>query len=142
QTIIRHSESDRFRYGARDVRVERRGKDNATIVVRPNGDRVVTVVDPDGFLLRRSRIGRDGREIIIIDNRPRPGFVRRPGFGGFVVNLRPPVIRIPRERYIVELDRADPRLIFETLVAPPVELIERPYMLDEIRYSSDLRDRM
>jgi len=143
QTIIRHSEVDRFRYGARDVRVERRGNDNVTVIVRPDGARVVTVLDNDGFLLRRSRILPDGREIIIIDNRPRgPGFVRGGGYGGFFVSLPPPVIRIPRERYIVEDEYADRVLLYETLLAPPVEAIERPYSLDEIRYSAPLRDRM
>jgi OOP family OmpA-OmpF porin len=147
QTIIRHSEVDRFRYGARDVRMERRGEENATVVVRPNGDTIVTTVDNDGFLLRRSRILPDGREIIIIDNRPRrPGFsgggYDRGGFAGFFVSLPPPVIRIPRERYIVEIEQASPALLYETLIAPPVDVIERPYTLDEIRYSAPLRDRM
>lgn len=143
QTIIRHSEVDRFRYGARDVRTERRGNDNITIVVRPGGERVVTVVDGNGFLLRRSRILPDGREIIIIDNRPRgPGFVAGGGYGGFFVNLPPPIIRIPRERYIVEDEQATPELVYETLTAPPLEQIERRYSLDEVRYSAPLRDRM
>ena len=143
QTIIRHSEVDRFRYGAQDVRMERRGNDNVTIVVRPGGDRVVTVVDENGFLLRRSRILPDGREVIIIDNRPRgSGFVAGGGYGGFFVNLQPPVIRIPRERYIVEDDQASPALLYETLIAPPLERIERRYSLDEIRYTAPLRDRM
>jgi outer membrane protein OmpA-like peptidoglycan-associated protein len=158
QTIIRHSEVDRFRYGAQDVRTERRGNENVTIVVRPGGDRIVTTVDENGFLLRRSRLLPDGREIIIIDNRPRgafldpgPGFPPNPGrvgygqgsgFGGFYVNLPPPIIHIPRERYIVETERASPTLIYDTLLAPPVEVIERPYSLDEIRYSAPLRDRM
>jgi OmpA-OmpF porin, OOP family len=143
QTIIRHSEIDRFRYGAQDVRMERRGNDNVTVVVRPGGDRVVTVVDENGFLLRRSRILPDGREIIIIDNRPRgPGFRGGGGYGGFFVNLQPPIIRIPRERYIVDDEGASPELIYDTLRASPVEVIERPYSLDEIRYSAPLRDRM
>ena len=143
QSIIRHSEVDRFRYGAQDVRMERRGNDNVTIVVRPGGDRVVTVVDENGFLLRRSRILPDGREIIIIDNRPRgPGFVAGGGYGGFFVNLPPPVIHIPRERYIVEDEQASPALLYETLIAPPLERIERRYSLDEIRYTAPLRDRM
>lgn len=148
--IIRHNETDRFRYGARDVRMERRGNNNATVVVRPNGDRIVTLVDDDGFLIRRSRILPSGREIIIIDNRrPRP---RLPpgaaavglalGAAAFFVDLPPPVVRIPRERYIVESERANPALIYDTLVAPPVDVIERPYSLDEIRYSAPLRDRM
>ncbi|MGC2781730.1 MAG: OmpA family protein [Bradyrhizobium sp.] len=139
RTIIRHDEGDRFRYGARDVHFERRGNDNVTVVVRPSGDRVVTVVDDSGYLLRRSRILPDGREIIIIDNRPRgPGF----GFGGFFVDLAPPIVRIPRERYIVEDERASPSMLYETLIAPPVDVIERPYSLEEIRYSAPLRDRM
>jgi outer membrane protein OmpA-like peptidoglycan-associated protein len=149
QTIIRHSEVDRFRYGARDVRMERRGTDNVTVVVRPNGDRVITIVDDEGFLLRRSRILPDGREIIIIDNGPgrrrlsgTPGYGAGVGFGGFLVNLSPPRIHIPRERYIVESERASPTLLYETLIAPPVDVIERPYTLDEIRYSVSLRDRM
>jgi OOP family OmpA-OmpF porin len=144
QTVIRHSEVDRFRYGAQDVRVERRGNDNVTIVVRPDGDRIVTTVDENGFLLRRSRIMRDGNEVIIIDNRPRgPGVARGGGYGGFFVNLQAPVVRIPRERYIVEYDeRANPESIYETLIAPPIEQIERAYSLDEIRYTAPLRDRM
>ena len=143
QTIIRHSEDDRFRYGARDVRTERRGNDNVTVIMRPSGDRIVTTVDENGFLLRRSRLLPDGREIIIIDNRPREaGFAAGRGFGGFFVNLPPPVIRIPRERYIVESDRADPALLYDTLIAPPVDVIDRRYTLDEIRYSAPVRDRM
>jgi outer membrane protein OmpA-like peptidoglycan-associated protein len=140
RTIIRHNEIDRFRYGARDVRMERRGNENVTVVIRPSGDRVVTVVDENGYLLRRSRILPDGREIVIIDNRPRGP--RGPGFGGYFVNLPPPVIRMPRERYIVEAQRANAALIYDTLIAPPVDAIERAYSLDEIRYNAPLRDRM
>jgi outer membrane protein OmpA-like peptidoglycan-associated protein len=125
------------------VRTERRGNDNVTVIMRPSGDRIVTTVDANGFLLRRSRLLPDGREIIIIDNRPRAaGFAAGVGFGGFFVNLPPPVIRIPRDRYIVESDRADPVLLYETLIAPPVEVIDRRYTLDEIRYSAPVRDRM
>ena len=140
RTYIRHNEVERFRYGARDVQVERRGNDNVTVVIRPDGSRVVTVVDQNGYLLRRSRILPDGREIIILENRP-----RGPGFAGpesFFVNVAPPVIRIPRERYIVDMRVATPALVYDTLVAPPVEAIDRPYSLDEIRYSAPLRDHM
>jgi OmpA-OmpF porin, OOP family len=110
---------------------------------------VLTVVDDEGFLIRRSRIGPDGREIVIIENGPhRPRFGGAPGFqvglpfGRLLVELPPPRIHIPRERYIVETERAPAPLLFETLVAPPVDVIERPYTLDEIRYSVSLRDRM
>jgi OOP family OmpA-OmpF porin len=145
QSFVRHNEVERFRYGARDVQVRQMGAETRTIVVRPDGTLIITVTDRDGQLIRRIRRDDRGREIIIIDNGfrrppPRPGFV--PGFGGFYVDLPPPMVRIPRERYIVEAETADPRLIYDTLVAPPVERIDRRYTLDEIRYSPAVRDRM
>jgi len=33
-------------------------------------------------------------------------------------------------------------LIYDTMMAPPVERIERRYSLDEIRYSGSVRQRM
>jgi outer membrane protein OmpA-like peptidoglycan-associated protein len=135
RAFIRHSDVDRFRYGARDVRVETRGRDHVTTVVLPNGQRVVTVLDSDGRLLRRSR-WVDNREIVIIDQRPHPV-----GYSAFV-ELPPPIIRIPRERYIVEAAVAPPAMIYDTLMAPPVEAIDQPYSLDQVRYSYSLRERM
>ena len=150
QTIIRNNDGDRFRYGARDVRVDRRGNDNVTTVIRPNGDRIVNVVDQNGFLQRRSRFLPDGREVIIIDNRhrgPSAGAIAAGvgiglGIGALIVSMPPPVIHIPRERYIVDYGVAPPAYVYDALMAPPVEVIERPYTLDEIRYSAPLRDRM
>jgi outer membrane protein OmpA-like peptidoglycan-associated protein len=144
RSYVRHNEVDRFRYGARDVQVRQQGAETRTIVIRPDGSQIITVNDRDGRLIRRIRRDDRGREIIIIDNsfrpRPRPGFAV--GVGGFFVDLAPPVVRIPRERYIVEAEHAEPGLIYETLIAPPVERIDRRYTLDEIRYSPSVRDRM
>jgi outer membrane protein OmpA-like peptidoglycan-associated protein len=97
--------------------------------------RIVSIVGPDGRLLRRLRRYPNGREVIIIDNRPRGG-------PGFFLSLAPPVIRIPRERYIVEAAAAPPAVVYETLTAPPVEPLDRAYALDEVRYNVNLRDRM
>ena len=138
RTIIRHSETDRFRWQARDVRVERRGADTVTVFERPDGSRLYTETDESGRLLRRYRRAPDGREIIIIDNR----YGGPPKVGGYFVNLPPPVIRIPRERYIVDARYARPDDIYYALWAAPVAHIERPYTLDEIRYSPSLRERM
>jgi OOP family OmpA-OmpF porin len=143
QSFVRHNDIDRFRYGARDVQVRQQGGETRTVVIRPDGTQIITVTDREGRLLRRSRLV-GGREIIIIDNSfrppPRPGYA--PGFGGYYVDLPPPVVRIPRERYIVDAEYADQRLLYETLIAPPVERIDRRYSLDEIRYSPGVRDRM
>ena len=61
---------------------------------------------------------------------------------GVILGLSAPVITIPRERYIVDVSAAPAPLLYETLEAPPLVAIERPYSLDEIRYNVALRDRM
>ena len=85
-------------------------------------------VGPSGELAALTRPALHGMQIVV----------------GAVValNLAAPVINIPRERYIVDLDVAPPDLLYETLAAPPLMAIERPYTLDEIRYNVELRDRM
>jgi len=135
QEFVRHEEMDRFRYGARDIRTEEVGGENRTIVIRPDGSEIITVTGRDGELLRRIRRDREGREIIIIDNTYRdPRAV-----GGFYIDLPPPVVRIPYDHYIVDASDAPPELIYDTMMAPPVDRIERRYSLDEIRYSPNVR---
>jgi outer membrane protein OmpA-like peptidoglycan-associated protein len=148
RVIIRHDESARFRGQGRDFSVERgpRGE-RLTIINRPGGVRIVSVVDEDGRLIRRVRRGPDGREFVLIDNRDRGDRRRRgerrggPGIG-FYIDLPPPVVRIPRERYHVYADRASEEEIEDALSADPVDDIEADYTLDEIRDSPRLRERM
>ncbi|WP_409998581.1 OmpA family protein [Bradyrhizobium sp. SZCCHNR2011] len=139
QSFVRHDEFERFRYGARDIRVDReRGGETRTVVIRPDGSQIVTITAPDGRLLRRIRRDIGGREIIIIDNTYRdPAAV-----GGFYVDLPPPEIRIPYNRYIVDAEEAPPDVIYDTLIAPPVERVQRRYSLDEVRYSPSVRQLM
>ena len=59
---------DRFRYGARDIQVQQVGNESRTVVFRPDGSQIITVVDRNGRLMRRIRRDQQGREIIIIDN--------------------------------------------------------------------------
>ena len=68
--FIRHDETERFRraYVDADVRVERRGEEQITIVRRPNGVEVVTVRDADGNLIRRVRRDPRGTETVLIEN--------------------------------------------------------------------------
>jgi outer membrane protein OmpA-like peptidoglycan-associated protein len=149
-TIIRHDDVDRFRYNARNVATERRGNNTVTIIERPDGSRVISEVDADGRLLRRVRRFANGREVVIIDNPPPrrlpAGAVIGVGVGlaaaGIFVNLPPPVVRIPRDHYILDVDGARPDDIYGVLMEPPVEPITQRYSLDEVRYSEPLRDRM
>jgi outer membrane protein OmpA-like peptidoglycan-associated protein len=137
RAMIRHDEGERLRRTSRDVRTERRpGGGNLTIAIRPGGIEVFSEFDSSGRLQRRYRRGRDGRETNLIDNR------RFRGGGPIILDLRPPVLRMPRERYIVDYERASDQDIYDTLEAGPIERLDRGYSLEEIRYNANLRDRM
>jgi len=89
-------------------------------------------------MLRRIRRYPNGREVILIDN----SFVGGPGGDGFFLNLPPPQIDIPRDQYYVDVNSAPPQDLVATLVAPPLEPVERAYTLDEVRYNPNLVGRM
>jgi outer membrane protein OmpA-like peptidoglycan-associated protein len=143
RTIVRHDESERFlrRPGARS---ERRADGTVeTSYVRRDGVRICTVVDGNGRLVRRFRRHRDGREHNIIDNRR---FYRNValgiGLGIIALNLPPPVVTIPDDEYIVDYDSASDDDLYETLSAPPIEDLDRPYSVEEIRDNYELRARV
>jgi outer membrane protein OmpA-like peptidoglycan-associated protein len=137
RAFVRHDEVERFRLTGQDIRIERRQGETVTVVRRPGDVEIVTYLDDNGRLLRRVRRTRDGREFVLIDNR-----FRGPGRAEIFISLPPPRIVIPRDEYIVEMEYAPRERIFAALEAPPIERIERPYTLDEIRFSPALRDRM
>ncbi|MGO4705416.1 OmpA family protein [Microvirga sp. 2MCAF38] len=143
--IIRHDETDRFRrsYGGADVRVQQRGGNQVTIVRQPNGEEILTERDAYGNLVRRIRRTPDGREVILIQNE----FQGRPRFPyGYlprdVMDLPPPVVVIPRNEYIVDVEGASQDDLYQAFTAPPIMPIARPYTLDEIRQSQLLRERV
>ena len=138
QQYVRHNELERFRYGARDIQTRVVGGESRTVVIRPDGSQIITVIGRDGQLLRRIRRDPRGREIIIIDDSYRDPRA----IGGFYVDLAPPVVRIPYNRYIVDAQDAAPELIYDTMMAPPVDRVARRYTLDEIRYSPNVRQLM
>lgn len=146
RAVIRHDETERFKRRP-DAQSERRPDGStATSYARPDGTRIITEVDSHGRLVRRYRRGRDGSERSIIDNRR---FLRNVGIGvgigviGLaILNLPPPRVTIPREKYIVEYDRASDDDIEEALSAPPLEPLERAYSLEEVRDNYELRQRM
>ena len=136
QQIIRHDPVNRFRISAKEVNVEHRDNVTITVVLQPDGSRVVTEVDETGRLLRRIRRDATGNDVILIDN------TRDPGAAGFVLDLQPPAVTIDHELYIRDAAGATAADIDLTLTAPPVDRIERRYTLDEILYNEPLRARM
>lgn len=148
RTIIRHDETQRFARNATDVRSQRRPDGTTqTVIIRPGGVQLFSIVDNSGRIVRRYRRDDRGREINIIDNRR---FYRNAGIGlgvGLAIGavalaLRPPEVRIDRAKYIVDYERASDDDIYEALSAAPIERLERRYSLDEIRFSNELRGRM
>lgn len=142
RTVIIHDETDRFRraYEGADVRTERRGTEEVTIVRRPNGVEIVSVSDEYGNLVRRIRREPNRSEVVLIENGARTG--PRRTIVEETIDLPPPVVRIPREKYVVEVDRASQEDLNEAFTAPPVERIERAYTLEEVRRSTSLRERV
>ena len=140
RTIIRRNEAELLRRGAKNTRVEQQGDEIRTIATRPDGSVIITVTNDNGRLLRRIRRDGRGRETVLIDNRRGGG--GRGGPFGYYVDVPPPRVTIPRDRYILEARRADRRAIYQTFMAPPVMQIERPYTLDEVRYTRNLREYM
>lgn len=147
RTIIRTDENERLRRNFRDVRREKRNGRDVSIAIGAGGVQVFTEFDDDGRTRRRWRRGSDGREIVLFDNsrssrwRDRHGH-RHGGLLDAIIDLPPPRLHIPRDRYIVDYDRASEDDLYDTLTAPPVEEIDERYSLDEIRSSYSLRDRM
>jgi outer membrane protein OmpA-like peptidoglycan-associated protein len=135
---IEPEDNERLLYGARDVEViELRGGLTQTVVYRENGSQIITTRDQYGNIVSRARRTPNGREIILIDNRPRLE-------GGNVVVFQPielprPVIRIPEEQYIVDLGEASAQEIQAALTAAPVQKLERTYSLEEVTRSESVR---
>ncbi len=135
----------KFYPGARTIPV--RGGISQTVYTRPDGVRVFTETDRAGRMLRRYGQAPGGRQIVYIDNRR---FYRNLAIGvgiaavgvGAVIALSSPVVAMPRERYIVDYDRASDDDLYDVLVSPPIERLERAYSLEEIRYSRPLRERL
>ncbi len=152
---IQHDENDRLRRVNPNARFEKgKGGMNVSVIDRPGGYKVYSETDANGQLLRRYRRGPDGRDVIIIDNRRRRhGGVGRDIAAGIgvvagavildsILDVPEPRVRIPREQYIVDYERASDDDVYEALSAPPVEEFDDRYTLDEIRATASLRDRM
>lgn len=148
--FIRHDDRARFASkNRRELRRERR-KDGTLMLVTMGlaGALIYTLQDDHGHVIRRSRRNRDGREFVLFDDRRyyrnRPRYVNTESgyYDDDYVDLPPPVVRIPRDRYIVEYDRASPDDLYDTLSAPPIEQIDRGYSLDEVRQNYSILERM
>ncbi|MEQ1672855.1 MAG: OmpA family protein, partial [Hyphomicrobium sp.] len=136
---------------------------NTAVVERPNNVKIITETDRNGQLVRRFRRDGHGRETAILDNRRRKknnfgrnlaigvgvgaGLIAGAAILNSVVNVPEPVVRVPREKYIVRYEDASEDDVYEALNAPPVDESEDSaprtrYTLDQVRATPRLRERM
>ncbi|MBN8997582.1 MAG: OmpA family protein [Rhizobiales bacterium] len=140
QVFIRHDDKGRFQQPGAQFE-QQKGPRGTTIetINRPNGVQIVTTRDPFGNIIRRERRMPNGTVVVLIDSQPqdRQQFRQRMDYLNGLPPVRP---RIPMQDYIVESQQATPQQIYGALMAPPVEPVQQPYTLDEIRQSGRLRD--
>ena len=158
KSFIVHNESNRLRR-APNTKTVKQGRNNVTIIERPNNVQIYNITDNSGQLVRRYRRDANGRETVLIDNESRrkksrwgrnlaiglgvgAGIVAGAAILNAAVDVPPPRVGIPRDKYIVDYEDADDDEVYEAFSAPPVDHIERRYTLDEVRATPHLRERM
>jgi outer membrane protein OmpA-like peptidoglycan-associated protein len=97
--------------------------------------RIVTLYDPEGAIVRRSRVLPSGEEMVLIDAEPAIRVRERRGR-----ELPPVVVKAPREEIVIESRRASTEDIEAALAAPPVVELPRTFTLEEVRFSEQVRD--
>lgn len=135
--FVRRDESSLLRDGDVDVRAQRLNNGwTQETVTRRNGAQVITIRDQGGFVVYRSRIRPNGREVVLIDNREIDDRV----VIDFTQQLPPLQLTIPQDRYIVPARQANYDVIYQTFAAQPVQEVEQVYTLRQVRESERLRD--
>lgn len=143
QTYVRHDDSRRFYEDGRQPEYERLGDGRyREIVERGDGTRVVTIRNRYGEVVQRSRVVRGGKEYVLyyapelLEDRQDYTW-RDPGD-----DLPPMRLGVPIDDYIIDTSSEPDRDYYRFLEQPPVERVERPYSLDEVRYSARIRDKV
>lgn len=135
--FVRRDESSLLRDGDVDICIERlRGGRTQETVTRRNGVQIITIRDTGGYVLFRSRLLPGGREIVMIDNL---GFDERVRVD-FDRQLPPLRLGIPQELYVVPARQASYETLYQSFIAPPVELVPQAYSLRQVRENERLRD--
>lgn len=137
QLFVRRDESARWRGDGALVEIEqlRRGRTRET-VTRRDGSQIVTVRDAGGYVLKRSRITRRGREIVLFDQRDED----RGRAVDYDRTLPPLRFDLPRDQYVLSGRQANRRAVRQTFLAPPVETVQSAYTLRDVRENQRVRD--
>ncbi len=135
---VYHNDDNRLHWRSREVYADDLNNGwTRSVIVRPNGVRVVTIRDTGGFIVRRYRVYPGNRVAVLYDNQPRWW-----NEDALAVDVAPVRYSGPRDRYIVEPSSASVDTIYDTVVADPVADIDRTYTLNQILVNRNLRGYM
>ncbi|ESR23621.1 OmpA/MotB [Lutibaculum baratangense AMV1] len=148
EIVVRHDETERLRRRAEEVYYDRLPNGFVrTTIERPGGVRIVTIEDRYGNLIERTRIERNGRQVVLF-SAPREYYDRRergrdrPRWRDPAIDLPPIQVTIPRNEYVLEAERADRDAYYRTLERQPVQHVDRTFSIEDVRYSERVRDLM
>lgn len=143
QLIVRGDDRPRLRRDSEEVFYDNLARDRVReTITRPGGVRIVTIYNRYGDIIQRSRVGRDGKEYILVYAPELEGDAPRPGLVDVGYELPPMRLRIPVSDYIIDTSSEPDRDFYEFLSEPPVERVERVYSIDEVKHSARLRDKV
>jgi outer membrane protein OmpA-like peptidoglycan-associated protein len=141
QIIVESNDRPRITRDAQDVYYEElpRGR-TREVIIRDNGNQIITIRNRYGDIVQRSRITPDGREYVLsyVDDRyyEEMDEWRDPG-----LDLPPLQLHIPRNEYILDAQYVeDDDAYYDFLERPPVERVKRLYSVDEVKRSARVRD--
>ena len=141
QFIVESNDRPRMTRDAQEVYYEDlpRGR-TREVIVRDNGNQIITIRNRYGDIVQRSRITPDGREYVLsyVDDQyyEQMDEWRDPG-----LDLPPMLLHIPRNEYILDAQYVeDPDAYYDFLERPPVERVKRLYSIDEVKRSARVRD--
>ena len=147
RVIRRRVDGDRPRRDlrhSRDLQVvktrEERFDNGRTRIIRTrdDGSQLIIVRDRDGEIIRRAVRDRSGRDRYVFKGHRR--HKHRYRRDNVYINLYVPfALPIEPEIYVVEARYAEPGIIRETFLAPPVWDVEERYSIDEVRQNADVR---
>ncbi|KQT86418.1 hypothetical protein ASG48_06985 [Aurantimonas sp. Leaf443] len=141
--FIRPNDEARIAVDARERYAERLsgGRIRETIV-RPDGVQIVTITNRYGDVIQRSRIVPGRPESVLFYDPYERDAEEANYYYDAGADLPPLQLAIPEDEYVVDIDRPDEELYYRTIVAPPVETVERIYSVDEVRRSKRIRDKV
>ncbi|MEH6721670.1 MAG: OmpA family protein [Aurantimonas endophytica] len=141
--FIRGNDDDRIAVDAEERYYERLPRERTRqTVVRDNGVQIVTITNRYGDVIQRSRVMPDGREVVLFYDPYERDYDDDDYYEDPAAGWDPVDLRIPMDEYIVDTREPDEDLYYRTIVAPPVERVDRIYSVNEVRRSERIRDKV